>query len=236
MILNVLFGLQNSNQCFGSPQANGQAVLSARQLEQQIYQFFQNQQPVKVEKLKIEIKNLPESISIKKLPYQVNFRIMSSRRIRGNVILQVEFTHGGRIFEKFNCRVQVQTFEKAVVVQQYVARHDVIPTSALKIVTCETTDFDGNIIRALKDAEGMRAKRQLSAGTILSMDEVEPIPLIRRGDTVILLVKVRNLTVTAKGKALADGCKNEIIRVKNLDTQKQLKGKVIAERQVLIRM
>ena len=63
---------------------------------------------------------------------------------------------------------------------------------------------------------------------------MKPIPLIKKGDAINIILKNTNLEVKLKGKALSDGKKNDIIRIKSSDYKKILKGEVIDSKNVQI--
>lgn len=72
------------------------------------------------------------------------------------------------------------------------------------------------------------ANRPLKMGHILSPSDVQKMKLISRGQIVGLIAKKGALSVTAQGRALADGGSGDPIRVENLNTQRIVQGTVTA--------
>ncbi len=87
---------------------------------------------------------------------------------------------------------------------------------------------------SLSELEGMQAKRRLKAGTVLTGKYVEPIPVIRRGDRVLMKARIGNVEITAEGTARENGGLNERIRVYNETTRKTIICTVINSRTVQI--
>ncbi len=83
----------------------------------------------------------------------------------------------------------------------------------------------------LKDC---RMRRRVKAGTILTNRYVEPIPLVARGDLVIIRSIAGSVVVTASGTAREDGSLHESIRVYNPTTRKTLVCEVIDETTVAL--
>jgi flagellar basal body P-ring formation protein FlgA len=85
-----------------------------------------------------------------------------------------------------------------------------------------------------EDASGMETRRPLRAGSIIrAMDVIAP-RVVRRGETVGLVIKGRNFSVTGTGRALADAGKGDTVRVFVPATNQTLDGVAEAGGQVRI--
>ena len=85
------------------------------------------------------------------------------------------------------------------------------------------------------DLQGaFRLRRNLQKDDILCEDAIERQALIKKGASVDVFMKNGLLKINLKGVALADGCLNEVIKVKNMATNKILQGKIINESSVQI--
>jgi len=84
---------------------------------------------------------------------------------------------------------------------------------------------------ALKDT---RLVRSVRAGTILTPSMLEPLPVVKRGDTVTLLISRGSLQIRASGKALSDAGDGARIRVRNTRSNKIVDGTVLGPRVVQI--
>lgn len=78
------------------------------------------------------------------------------------------------------------------------------------------------------DASGMETRRSLRAGSVIRTMDVIPPRVVRRGETVGLIIKGRNFSVTGTGRALADAGQGDTVRVFIPATNQTLDG--IAER------
>jgi flagella basal body P-ring formation protein FlgA len=84
---------------------------------------------------------------------------------------------------------------------------------------------------ALTDASGvadLEAIVPLAAGEVLTTRSVRPRLLIRRGETVTLLVEGRGFSITAQGRAVEDGRRGDTVRVANLSSRREVLGTVDA--------
>ncbi len=83
-------------------------------------------------------------------------------------------------------------------------------------------------------AVGRVARRTLSAGSLLSANDLVAQRLIRRGDSVALVSRYAGVEVRVAGKALADAGENERVSVENLSSRKVVQGTVAASGDVFV--
>lgn len=79
---------------------------------------------------------------------------------------------------------------------------------------------------------GKRVKRTIAAGQLLLSYDVEPVAadnpvLVKQQSIVKLVARVGKLQVTARGEALRNGKKDDVIPVRNVDSKKIVHGKVV---------
>jgi flagellar basal body P-ring formation protein FlgA len=102
----------------------------------------------------------------------------------------------------------------------------------------ENVRFERRAIEAMgssltpKDvAGGRKARRTLAAGQVIPQAAVEPLNadnpvLVKQRDLVKLVARVGNLRVTALGESQQDGRDGDRIRVRNVDSKKEIVGRV----------
>lgn len=73
---------------------------------------------------------------------------------------------------------------------------------------------------------GQRLKGQLHAGRIITPAMLQADEVIRRGQSVTLLVSDENVTIRMAGKALMNGALNQRIRVENIGSKRVVEGLV----------
>jgi flagella basal body P-ring formation protein FlgA len=87
------------------------------------------------------------------------------------------------------------------------------------------------------DAEslvGLTPRRIVSAGKPVRNIDVEMPELVARGDSVTLVFDSAPLYLTAKGKALQNGGKGDLVRVINIASNRSIEGVVTGDRQVTV--
>ena len=69
----------------------------------------------------------------------------------------------------------------------------------------------------------------ISPGTLLYERCVRSTPVIRRGQIVTALFEIQSLNVQLKVEVLDDGAPGDFVRVRNRDSRKEFRGKVISD-------
>lgn len=91
-----------------------------------------------------------------------------------------------------------------------------------------------NVITARDGVVGQAARRYLSPGQPLQIDDVEAPKIIRKGAIVTIVYKIANLELTAKARANEDGAYNDTIRVVNIRSKRTIEAIVRSPTQVVI--
>lgn len=167
------------------------------------------------------------------LPGQdLKVRASNSRRLLGRVVFILTLQQPGeKPFTQW-IHAEVVRVQKAVVAKRRLQRHEIIGKDDLEIQTIRIrrkhqlfeTDPDALI--------GKRMRRSLKKGGVIRLDHVEDAPMIFRGDSITITLKIRGLEITTLGKAAEDGFQGERIKVVNLDSKKIVFGEVIGHGRV----
>lgn len=110
-----------------------------------------------------------------------------------------------------------------------VERHAPITLDLVEQITVSRQKFVGTPIQSKERLTGMRAKRTLRAGEVLTEEILEPIPLVSRGQKVVLRATYGGVEVTAIGVAESDGMLGDVISVVNSTSGKAVHAYVVGE-------
>ncbi len=76
----------------------------------------------------------------------------------------------------------------------------------------------------------------VSSGSLVYDRHVKLTPVVKRGQIADAFVQVRSLTIRLKVEVLEDGAPGEIVRMRNLQTKKEIRGVVINEKFIKVRL
>jgi flagella basal body P-ring formation protein FlgA len=80
----------------------------------------------------------------------------------------------------------------------------------------------------LRRVLGKKLTRKLRVGSVLDLSFIEFPPVIQKGQLVKMVVRQNGLQLTATGISYKNGKQNEIIRVKNIRSNKNVFCKVVS--------
>jgi len=119
------------------------------------------------------------------------------------------------------------------VLKHAIDRGDAIADSDIEWLDAPTAR-SRNVIENADELIGMSARRPLAANTLLRSSDVEAPTLVKKGAIVTLTYEVAGLRMTHQGVASANGASGEVISVRNLESDRTLKGVVAGKNIVSI--
>jgi flagella basal body P-ring formation protein FlgA len=150
----------------------------------------------------------------------------NTNKTKGNVQLIVRIFSNNKLCQKVPVFFNVKTYEDVAVSTRKINRNDILGTEDIEIKRMDTTNMQGTMFCSVDDLVGKRALRTLQPNFPLTAGIVDNPPLIKKGDLIRVLVRNGNLHIVMKGVAKEDGYAGKLIKVKNMDTKKELCGVV----------
>lgn len=173
----------------------------------------------------VNIEQLDARVRLKRCSQPLDVQGGNGFRPGSNVTLAIRCTDAQAWL--IHVPVRIRAFRPVVVLKNAVLRG-----ATLRPTDVETREFDVSGFAAgyLADTDlaiGKIAKRSLAVGTVLAPSHLKPPHLVRRGDTVTVLLNNGGLQIRAQAQALGDGGENERVRARNIATGKIIDGTVI---------
>ena len=122
--------------------------------------------------------------------------------------------------------VRVQSEENVVIAVRALARLQVVAAEDVTVLPRELASLPAGYFRRSDDVVGHIVQRNVGAGEVLSPGTVRAPALVRRGQSVTLLVSGGGLSVRTTGIVLADAGLAERVRVRNAATSRLVEGVV----------
>ena len=160
-------------------------------------------------------------------PAEVEIDRISSRPFRGPTVVRAEIRVGGETLRVLTITVDTRFFREVLVATRSLRRGEAITADMVELIERDVTSIRDGFFSDLGELEGYQAKRPLGFDRVITRTHVEPVPVVRRGDSILLLVVSANLQISAQGTALQDGSVGRRIRVKNQDSGKIVWGQVV---------
>lgn len=130
--------------------------------------------------------------------------------------------------------IKVRRNQNVLILNRGVAAGEVLAAADITSAQRDAARIAGAALSDPAAAVGRVARRTLSAGSLLSANDLVAQRLIRRGDNVALVSRSGGVEVRVAGKALGDAGENERVSVENLSSRKIVQGTVAAGGDVLV--
>ncbi len=159
---------------------------------------------------------------------------LSDRPLSGPTVLGLRLLVDGQPEKEASVTADIRHRRPALVARGGMRRGDTLAPDGVDLKEVDVTSARGRIYTDISQIEGLRLTRSVRAGELISGAHTEPVPVVFRGDAVVLAVVSHNLRVTATAVALQDGGPGERIRVRNADSGTVVQGRVIDAGEVRI--
>ncbi|MBW1709100.1 MAG: flagellar basal body P-ring formation protein FlgA [Deltaproteobacteria bacterium] len=124
---------------------------------------------------------------------------------------------------------QINLFRKVVAAARTIEKGQIIRADDLKIVRVNLTRFKKATLTDPKQVIGkICRRRRLHAGQPIQAKDLSNPTVVKRGDTITILVEYGTLRITTIGQAKQDGAVGEKIPVLNLDSKKIVMAKLLS--------
>jgi flagella basal body P-ring formation protein FlgA len=184
-----------------------------------IKQFYEDREDVYV-----RFNNLPEVLHDKAKVRHIDFAKVPDSKGDGLCLVEIEGKNGRSrtVYVSF----RVQSKRKLFVLKQNMRRGDTIHSSDIQVKDAFITENAGIYPARIEDIVGKAVKKDIGAGTTVTNQVLEDSFAVQRGDTVAIVADSKRLSVQAKGICLEKGKLGDRIRVKNLNSDKEIVGRV----------
>ncbi len=194
-------------------------------------------QPIVLENLKLEQNNqnvAPEiqfdnrSFSMA-LPadYAPKFKLinftydMRNKRFRGDIVAQAE---NGPRHHSISGRVIIK--RKVPVVHQHIKKGAILSEQDFEWAWVKEQHLGKNAITNISDLIGMELRQSQNSGNFLRSRDVRFPRLVFRGSMVTMRIQTPIMLISTQGRALQDGKKGDVVRIKNMQSQRIIEGTV----------
>lgn len=165
-------------------------------------------------------------------PLRTEISTRAAEPLRGRVPLAIALYAGDHLVRRAVVSPYVRTTEKVVVPTRDIQRGAILGASDFASVDRDANRLPRDVVRDVTEVAGLRAKRSLRKDQVFRASQVEGVPLVERGDRVQLVLQTGPLRVSAMGRAQEAGALGDWIRVLNVDSKRELSGRVDAEGRV----
>lgn len=155
-----------------------------------------------------------------------------------------EPTAGGRVTVGVRCTApkpwklfvpaQVTRYLKVVTAAHPIPRNAPIAADDLQIQRVEVGTLRGAYYRHTAPILGLQTRYAIGAGEVISPRDVTAPQLVQRGHTVLVTASSATVSISMKARALENGARGDLIRVRNLSSDRIVEARVIGRGRVRV--
>lgn len=160
---------------------------------------------------------------------------MSSQvRERGTSVVRLRIHRDGVTRKKLTLPVRVRRWRQLPVAVRDLAHGRVLEPGDLSLRLVEVTDMRDTDLPGLDEALGQQLVRYLAAGRTVHGRMIRPLPDVRRGDALTVIVSSGGIRIEAPGRAMEEARKGERLLVRLDETGKRLRARLVSARRAMV--
>ena len=172
-----------------------------------------------------------------KLPggdFAVAITEMPSGGLSGTFSLRVKVSSGSELIGDWQVPVAAQLWQEVWVATSRIDRGQALSTAFLAIQKVDVLRERSPLVSAETDPSLLDLVTSVAAGRPLTRRDVIGRPVIRKGQVVEVVAQNGMLAISMKALALENGAMGEQIKLRNLESRREINGEVINENKVQI--
>lgn len=214
--------------------SNSDKTASGNPLADAAADFIESHYASQSETCDIKFRHLPELDDSHSTGAVLKVITSPAQRYRGNVVVVVGAFVDGRVVKKYPLSLTVRTYCRVLVARKNLNKSQALLPGDFTMEKRETTRLRQSPITSLNNLAGQRASRFIWRGSVLTYNQMEPIPAVHRGDVVTITLQRENFLITAQGRARKSGGIGEMIPVINLSSHKEISVRIVDSETVVV--
>lgn len=202
-------------------------------LQQQARAWIDEELSHTQQQYRVEFRALDPRLRLERCSEPLDFEIHGNSELRGRSNLRVT-CHPQDWFIFVTAEVQV--FSPVVVARNTLNRGAEITAQMLEIKQLDVSRVRGEYFTSLQPLLGMQVRNRIRAGDIITSRQVNITQAVSRGDQVIIQARSDSFTIRMTGEALDAGGIGEQIRVRNLQSGRTIRARIVDRGVVEVRL
>lgn len=129
---------------------------------------------------------------------------------------------------KLYLQATVKVLNKVMISTRYLPRGTILQDDDVVLEERNIATLTRGYITDINQLIGKMLKQPLQNNAIVPPGILAKPKLVHRGESVIILAKNKDIEIRVNGKAMMDGSEGELIKVKNISSQRVIEGRVSA--------
>jgi flagella basal body P-ring formation protein FlgA len=208
--------------------------IASGDIEAAVIRAIRAQMPWSAQQTTIRVVRGIKSVVLPPGPVQSEVTFPMNTDFLGPTSFTVSFRVAGNLEKRLYGTADIEVTQDVVMTTRPLARHEIITADDLTLTRVNLARLPRRVLIRPEDVIGKRTKRPLRARAMIHAYEIETLPLVRKGDVVLILAESPLLKVSTLGEALENGQRGDTIRVKNVSSQREVRAVVMDSKTVRV--
>lgn len=152
----------------------------------------------------------------------------------GNVIIPIQVLVDGKRTEKVQVRAKVEIWRDVVASKRRIEKGSLLTGNDVEISKRDVSLLSGRYILDISSVVGNQTRMGISRGTLIQDWMIRAEPFVEKNEEVRMVANLPQGSVTALGIALEDGYLGDKIKIRNRDTNREVRGEIVGTGEVLV--
>lgn len=204
-------------------------MLTMEMVRAAVDQYFAAAYP----RFELEVTELevPQDVALPAGRLQLSVESANALTRLDGVTLKLKITVDGKADRSQWVRLRARARGQLVVATRPVGFGEVLNHSNLQLEERDVDQLDG-LLTDLGQVAGAVAKRAIQPGDVVSARDINEPVLVKRGDLVTVVARLRNLVISASARARDSGARGDLIVVQNLESKQLVEARVVGANRV----
>lgn len=154
--------------------------------------------------------------------------------LRGFCSISIEFSKNGRLIRRIDAPARVKIYRSVPTANANLRAGSAIVRSDFVLKKVDITQFEPDEILDYKELLGMKLKRSVAKGRVITKFDLQEDILVKNGERVAIVVESGAVRIRASGYALQSGQAGEFVKVRRDGSRTVVSGVVAEDGSVLI--
>jgi len=195
--------------------------------EQVVVEFIREKAIWPAEQYRLEVMRRHDPIPVTPGPVTARLTQYPKEELAGRHNYQVEYRRDGELMGRGSFTVEVSVTATVYLAAHRLSRGVVLAETDLSPKQMPLGEIQGIPETDRSKIIGARTKHVIQEGQILTRDQLQAVPVIRKGEVVQILAHRGSLAVTAFGIARESGAAGEMIKIENIQSKTVVYGRVM---------
>jgi flagella basal body P-ring formation protein FlgA len=160
-------------------------------------------------------------------PYSSEAVLPESAHRGGAMAVTLSFFQEGRLVQKLRLRVRVEIQGLVVAARTGLRRHQEVGENDVHLIKKNLNLLPPDVLTDLREAVGKRVTQAVNGQEALRSSLVEPLPLVKKGDRVLLIIDNSHFKITTFGEVKEECRRGDWVKLMNISSRKEVHGRVV---------